>query len=640
MELIYIYIKDYKGIIKNQEYNFGGEYLFSYDGRFLFKKKNFDYFEHFFGKEINNITAIVGKNGSGKSTLLNFIAENLSKDKNDSLSLVSECIIIIKQDKDYKVIVHENIKIENESQYNIIRFKDKKEITSSEATIVRYSNIFDLNTSDTVLAGNGYVDMTTNFLLRNYGIPGDEDESFNILEMYKIGEIYSQVKFVYSNKDENLFDFKLPSEIEISVNEFDSLINKWDYLDEAIEEFLNDDLENEMNVKRESEDAAEAIREAFDDYVEENEFCKNFLKILIEDLIYTCDLFIKQEIKLRYKYDRNDYVKVKKIVIETLYMSYKLRKNIIHEISNIFNTIVKKLSECEIKDKDIVTSTQMRAELYSYVKSKQDILKDDKLIFNQNEDITRLLDIYTCIQSFTPFLNFKWREMSSGQIALLTLYSRFFLNKSNLKDSNLILIDEGELYFHPEWQKKMINNLVNNLPLIINESSENKSLQIIMSSNSPFLISDLPNNNVMFLNQNNDSFAHNNTHKFSTFGANIHELLSNTFFLTTTIGDFASDKIKNVIKDLSKDKWQDIDEKRKMEIKYIINNIGEPVIKNKLEQLYIRVWPKKEEDYRFKIEELEKERERLQRIIDNAEELDLDNVLEILNLKIEELRRR
>ena len=55
----------------------------------------------------------------------------------------------------------------------------------------------------------------------------------------------------------------------------------------------------------------------------------------------------------------------------------------------------------------------------------------------------------------SSFLTYDWRGMSTGEDALLTQYSRFYEIKSRLKQKNLlILIDEGDLYFHPQWQKE------------------------------------------------------------------------------------------------------------------------------------------------------------------------------------------
>lgn len=82
MELLYVWIENYKNI-KNQDFNFSPKHWFDFkpkeeDGKVIggtlhHKERNTNYPDNFFGKNISNVTAIVGKNGSGKSSLLDYI---------------------------------------------------------------------------------------------------------------------------------------------------------------------------------------------------------------------------------------------------------------------------------------------------------------------------------------------------------------------------------------------------------------------------------------------------------------------------------------------------------------------------------------------------------------------------------------
>ena len=63
MELIYIWIKDYKNI-QNQGFNFSPRWRFDYDvdsGVLDVKDRNDTVIEDVFGERIVNVTAIVGK---------------------------------------------------------------------------------------------------------------------------------------------------------------------------------------------------------------------------------------------------------------------------------------------------------------------------------------------------------------------------------------------------------------------------------------------------------------------------------------------------------------------------------------------------------------------------------------------------
>ena len=83
MELIYLYIEDYKNI-KNQGFNFSSKFTCKYDEvkKTLQIDENNNHIENFFGENIN-ITAIVGENGSGKSSVLEVISKIISNDITD-----------------------------------------------------------------------------------------------------------------------------------------------------------------------------------------------------------------------------------------------------------------------------------------------------------------------------------------------------------------------------------------------------------------------------------------------------------------------------------------------------------------------------------------------------------------------------
>lgn len=113
-------------------------------------------------------------------------------------------------------------------------------------------------------------------------------------------------------------------------------------------------------------------------------------------------------------------------------------------------------------------------------------------------------------------------------------------NKKVYRNINLIF-DEVELYFHPEFQRNFIHDLLNN----INGFSDLK-FNIIFSTHSPFILSDIPSQNILRLD---DGISITEKNNFNSFGANIHDLLADEFFLEgNTIGAFANSKIDQIIK--------------------------------------------------------------------------------------------
>ncbi|WP_259016673.1 AAA family ATPase [Emticicia fluvialis] len=203
-----------------------------------------------------------------------------------------------------------------------------------------------------------------------------------------------------------------------------------------------------------------------------------------------------------------------------------------------------------------------------------------------------------------PFLSFSWRGLSTGEIAMLRLFSRFNNLRNIIKVrrevaspgyqtsqiTNLVfLIDEGEIGLHPTWQKQFLSILIDNLPLMLQDEGI-KSIQLILSTHSPFILSDVPNNHVIFLekNEKGESIVNRNPlqDKKMTFGSNIHSLLSDGFFMKDgLIGDFAKKKINQVIDDLI-ETGNKLSVQRKVEIQSIIPLVGEPIIRKKILDLY------------------------------------------------------
>lgn len=191
--------------------------------------------------------------------------------------------------------------------------------------------------------------------------------------------------------------------------------------------------------------------------------------------------------------------------------------------------------------------------------------------------------------------------------------------KRKNKNDILIVLDEPDLTLHPNWQKRYINEMVNLL-----SNFPEKKFHIIITSHSPFILSDIPEKNVIFLEKyiKNDEKVRNENQKagncknvskdieLKTFGANIHTLLSDGFFMSDGLmGEFAKSKIEEIKKfydenkELKKDDSDFESKKEEFETKkkdfYNIQSIiGEKflqtIIKNYLDELEIIFNGKKE----------------------------------------------
>ena len=113
--------------------------------------------------------------------------------------------------------------------------------------------------------------------------------------------------------------------------------------------------------------------------------------------------------------------------------------------------------------------------------------------------------------------------------------------RSKIQDSTIqyrhvnIVFDEIELYFHPEMQRTFVSNLLDGLGQM--KFKQLRSIQIMLVTHSPFILSDIPRENVLFLGK--DGYP-KRIEDMCTFGANIHSMLKHSFFLYNgSMGEYA-----------------------------------------------------------------------------------------------------
>lgn len=161
-------------------------------------------------------------------------------------------------------------------------------------------------------------------------------------------------------------------------------------------------------------------------------------------------------------------------------------------------------------------------------------------------------------------------------------------NRPAFKNINLMM-DEIELYFHPDMQRKFIKYLLDAINRL--ELSNTESINMLLATHSPFILSDIPINNTLRLKDKGEPETEQNNN--DTFGANIHDLLANDFFLEKGfIGEFAKKKIEKAIKWLNDQKTikdsgsLDINDTnfldKKNEIKRLIGMVGERILRLKM----------------------------------------------------------
>jgi hypothetical protein len=192
---------------------------------------------------------------------------------------------------------------------------------------------------------------------------------------------------------------------------------------------------------------------------------------------------------------------------------------------------------------------------------------------------------------FTPLIN-----ISSGEQHFLNLFSVLYYHAENIKagvdidihsfdsleyidNDILLLLDEGDNAFHPQWKKEYVKTLRSIVPVIF----AGYNIQIIITSHDPLTLSDIPKNNIVFLERGTSGTVIGNSSLKHTFGANISDLLKDSFFLNDgQIGNFVGDIIDESIKEIQSG---DIKTERRHALERIIKTIDEPIIKFKLAEM-------------------------------------------------------
>lgn len=193
------------------------------------------------------------------------------------------------------------------------------------------------------------------------------------------------------------------------------------------------------------------------------------------------------------------------------------------------------------------------------------------------------------------------------------------------KNNFLLLLDEVDLGLHPEWQRKWVHSA---LP-IIEKIFENQHLQLIITSHSPILLSDIYKENVIFLTKDKDVSINQEFEK--TFGQNIYTLYKSSFFLNKLMGEYAYKTIEDTVEYLSAkisektlgkgNLYYELEENKKiLTAKKIIDSVGDIIIANQLKELFERAFPTIDEESDLtKIAQLKNQINKLQQELEELE---------------------
>lgn len=633
MQLLYVWIEEYKNI-KEQGFNFGGSpYLFEYNGKELIVTDNPNYIEGFFNEindqeglvQISNISAVIGANGSGKSTFLEWlliiIAHPLSVSETNNYYLVyldkeSEKKFQLRFNLHYSDLVHDKThnksfkkEIYEKTSFKILETKHEDGTSSISGGNLGYDKInpmffTNILSNSALIPHYDFFKNISTYKLLNKEIP---------LKEYLQNERKDNLKFlsVFKNKHSPFkypqkisLSFKINSDKTISGYKYKSYTDKYKSLADVINKLQN------IEIKANHDIISADLLNKFIDVSHIEQLCDLLIsinkndniktqhqnKLIFSNFLHFIFYFGQQRV-----YNENDTIEEDvKNSMKLFELKYTITTNIKDIIAEIYanlleqvETIIKTDKRAYIINEFESYKNQINANI-EYVNSIGNFISDNTNSFDLVLEFDKAMEFvtlyYATLGKIDDYLEYGWRNqynkaiyLSTGESAFITIYSRFYSTVKLIKEYPkhiLILIDEGDIYLHPEWQRRFVKYML----VFLKECFPSKIIQIILTSHSPFVISDLPKENVIFLDTYKEGEKTGNckvvpgVEREQTFGANIHTLLSDGFFMEGGLmGEFAKGKIQDVLK------WIDNKEvTKKEEILKIINLIGEPIIRNKL----------------------------------------------------------
>jgi len=186
-------------------------------------------------------------------------------------------------------------------------------------------------------------------------------------------------------------------------------------------------------------------------------------------------------------------------------------------------------------------------------------------------------------------------QLSSGERQFIYTTSTLIYHALNLKSvpdvtrvsyKNICMVlDEIEICFHPEYQRTFISKFVDLIKRI--KLTKSFGINVLMVTHSPFVLSDIPQKNIMYLKEGHQMTEDELEADEVTnpFCANINDILHQSFFLENGFtGEFAKRKVLSVARYLKEEDNQDNWTPEKARV--FINEIGEPLLRGQLLEIY------------------------------------------------------
>ena len=638
MELIYLYIRKYEEIFENVEFNFSSNYVATMKGNQLIVEKNEKSIKNYYGDNVNNVVMFLGKNGMGKSTLLDILGmnrhdriEDMHYRKTTERYLENSYFLLYHLYENYFAFEFvDDTFLRGESKISNIEIRERDsrdpvyklpmgDIFILEGEIFKYSDniiLQWLNKND-IKRKLEYAYITAdkyNYRVSNKYREFHEDYLFE-RKYYSEGRSYEHLyKYLNYLKDINnelLQDKKIIIENNIKVDNhlMDLDKNRGEYLYEKKKELdtllhVKDDIRIKLFPKLDNE------KEKIDSRSPKEMFIDTFCAEAIE--FYFLEQFVgwsenekktidleKPDISLGDIKFLDESAPLMDFNVEYAHLKYKIEKNKDSDgnvnLKSVLKYVLSRVETAasatiDILDKKAVTEMLELLEKLpaEYFMGKKSICVncetgeiDEKIVefFKKYDFYYKVRNNETGSNCIYQILNIKLPKMSEGQRVFLDMIAKTISAIYEIEpgDSLVLLIDEPDRALHPEMARNFLAVLLEN----VNECKD-RNIQIILSSHSPFIVTDILPEGVYSIGIENGKRKIINNE--NTYATNIYYLLMDSFMLENTFGEYSYRQITNIIQMLNS--TEEMDKKKLKWIKNVIDRIGEPTVRRKMIKLY------------------------------------------------------
>ena len=554
-ELVYTYIEKMDIGIKNSEIFFSEEHKFRMKERTLFYVENKN--RRFFGEKISNLSLIVGKNGVGKSSLLDLISFS---NRNINLRRGGISYVNIFHIKDNIFFIEGSSSLIN--QINNLKSNEGLFMIIGNNKFVPYDNKVDIELQISLVRSSPNVNWFSRDIYRYF----NSNKSPIVRNVKCVSSAENVFRFIVEAKNSNVTEKQIF--LKVSQKQFYST-NSPAILDKIYGNNRITNIENELaeHLKRklrleEGENAVSFNSRTVQNYffrehkeyffivqflekyllyliefLEENGESRNKIYSIIKDQISHSELIEINPTNLSYLLDKNYSEK---------FLIYKIDilKNIVNDLRD-WSERIKYLEGKSSRDTPFIERDDLNTLIsnfnnsweYGYFRGSSCKIEVSSSSL-KNKDINFNF-IELLMVEFSDLFSVQFENLSDGEIVYFNTFSSIFMEiRKASKDGRdcVLVLDEPDLNLHPEWCRRFIDDCIT---LVNNYSAVN--VQFIIATHSPYMISDVPKENVFSLEGKEKMIVIKRAEK--TFAANIIDILSDTFFLDYSIGEFARKKI-------------------------------------------------------------------------------------------------